>query len=99
SLEPPDMTRFVETIRSLHTAFGARRRILTPAELRKRQEIRRSVHVKHNLAAGHRLSLSDLDYRRPGHGIPPSEVDRLVGRRLLRDKSAGERLEWSDLEE
>jgi sialic acid synthase SpsE len=97
SLEPPDMARFVETMRSLHVAFGAHRRVLGPADLKRREAIRRSIHVRRDLAPGQILSLDDFDYRRPGHGIAPSEVDRLVGRRLARPKTAGDLLHWNDL--
>jgi sialic acid synthase SpsE len=44
------------------------------------------------------LGPGDLDYRRPGKGIPPSEAERLIGRALRVAKAAGERLDWADIE-
>jgi sialic acid synthase SpsE len=43
------------------------------------------------------LSEEDFDYRRPGFGIAPDQIDRLVGRALAAGKKAGEAFAWSDL--
>ena len=49
-------------------------------------------------AAGHELRAEDLGFKRPGTGIPPFEVDRMVGRRARRDLVEGTVLDESDLE-
>ncbi|MGF1631592.1 MAG: N-acetylneuraminate synthase family protein [Kiloniellaceae bacterium] len=98
SIEPAEMARFITVIRDLETALGSPRRIMNPAEIGRRNAIRRSIHLRQDCAAGSVLSLADLEFRRPGTGIPPSETDRLIGKTLRVAKSAGERLGWSDLE-
>lgn len=98
SIEPQDMARFITAIRDLETAMGSARRVMSPTEVERRNANRRSIHLSRDLAAGSALTLEDLDFRRPGHGIPPSEADRLVGSALNVAKTAGERLNWSDLD-
>lgn len=97
SLEPQDMGRFVEMIREMEVALGGTRRILSDAERKKRDAVRRSLHVARDLPAGHVLSEADLDYRRPGTGIPPDRLAEVLSRPLTREKNSGQRLEWGDL--
>ena len=98
SLEPADMARFIQTIRDVETALGQPRRVLTDAEKIRRIAARRSLHALHDLPAGHTLTEADIDYRRPGFGIPPDRLDEVLGRRLRTALSAGQRIEWRDLE-
>ena len=97
SLEPSDMEGFVQTIREIEMAMGSPRRAFPPKEAARRRAHRRSIHLRQDLTAGHQLDIADLDFRRPGHGIPPSETDRVLGRTLSVDKKGGERLEWNDM--
>lgn len=97
SLEPAEMQKFVQVIRDVEIALGTTRRIMAPAELERRKLMRRSIHLLADLEPGHVLSADDFDYRRPGDGIPPTEVDALIGRTLATRKRTGDRLEWADL--
>lgn len=97
SLEPQDMKRFVEVIREMEIALGNPRRIFTNEERKKRMAIRRSLHVASDLSSGHVLSEADIDYRRPGTGIPPDRLNEVLGRKLMTKKLKGERIEWTDL--
>jgi N,N'-diacetyllegionaminate synthase len=97
SLEARDIDRFVGVIRDLEAAFGNPRRILHEAEACKRDMVRRSIFVARDLAAGQTISLADLDFRRPGTGIPPSEAKRVAGKALATPKRAGEMLRYEDL--
>lgn len=97
SLEPKDMRRFVEVIREMEVALGSSRRVYTNEERKKRMAVRRSIHVSSDLVSGHIITEKDIDYRRPGTGIPPDRLSEVVGRKLLTDKSKGGRIEWSDL--
>jgi sialic acid synthase SpsE len=98
SIEPAEMARFIEVIRDLETAMGGPRRMMSKAEVEKRNANRRSIHLRRDLAAGAVLAFEDFDFRRPGYGIAPSETDRLLGKRLRSAKVAGARLEWADLD-
>ena len=96
SIEPAEMQAFMQSIRDLETAMGANRRMMTPVEAEKRMALRRSVHVRRDLPAGHVLQPEDVDYRRPGFGLPPSEAERLIGKSLAHPVTAGKALSWSD---
>ena len=96
SLEPQDMGDFIRIIRDMEIAMGSSRRLMHAEELEKRNLARRSVSARTDLAAGHVVAEPDLDYRRPGYGIPPNEVDRVIGRTLRISKNGGEPFAWTD---
>ena len=97
SIEGEDIPRFVGVMRGLETAFGSPRRIMHPEEIRKRDMVRRSIFIKREMRAGETLAIADLEFRRPGIGIPPSETGRVLGRSLATRKSAGQMLRYEDL--
>jgi sialic acid synthase SpsE len=98
SLEPSEMTQFVQIIRNLETALGHPRRFMSEAERQKRLAARRSCFYQKTLQKGERLTEEVIDYRRPGYGIPPREVTKLIGSRVRRDCPEGKQIEWTDLE-
>ena len=97
SLEPQDMRRFVEVIREIEVALGNSRRVLSDEERKKRNAIRRSLHIARDLPVGHILREEDIDYRRPGTGITPEKLSEVLFRPLTVNKTAGQRLELGDL--
>jgi sialic acid synthase SpsE len=97
SLEGTEIAGFVRAIRDVEAAFGSPRRVMQEAEIKKRDLVRRSIFLKRAVRAGETLRAEDLDYRRPGTGIAPTEVGRVLGRKLAADKPAGEMLRFEDL--
>jgi N-acetylneuraminate synthase len=78
-------------------ALGHSERIVGAAELEKRKAFRRRAVARQDLRKGSRMRAEDLEFKRPGTGIGPDQIDSVVGRTLLRDVGAEEELEWSDL--
>jgi len=97
SLEPADMARFVTLVKELHQAFGTPRRLLTGEEREKRKAVRRSAFLKENAKAGTALRDLPIEYRRPGFGIGPDQIEMLGDSRLAADRPAGHRLSVGDL--
>ena len=97
SLEPADMTTFVRAVRDLEQALGATRKRLSDVELRNRAAIRRSAHLTRAARKGEALSTELVEFRRPGHGIGPHEIDTFVGAVFARDMQAGEIVRPADL--
>jgi N-acetylneuraminate synthase len=52
-----------------------------------------------SLPAGTVLTRDMLTYKKPGTGIPPNNIDAVIGRRLRRDVSPEHILRWQDLDE
>jgi len=60
---------------------------------------RRSIYVVADVAAGTPLERGHLAVIRPGHGLAPRELGRLVGRIARRDLRRGEPTSWDMLED
>jgi N,N'-diacetyllegionaminate synthase len=91
------MSAFMRAVRDLETALGASRKRLSDAELEKRAAIRRSAHLNRAATQGETLQMDSLEFRRPGHGIGPHEIEPYLGSRFTRDMKAGEIVRPGDL--
>jgi sialic acid synthase SpsE len=99
SLEPGEMEGFVQVIRDVETALGRSRRVLHPEERERRKIGRRSAFLKQAVRQGSKVTLDDIEFRRPGYGIAPDVMESLIGLSYARDLTAGHRLSLSDLEQ
>lgn len=97
SLEPGEMNQFIKTIRDLETAMGCPRRILHPEEREKRKNIRRSAFLKHDVKKGSKVSIEDIEFRRPGHGIPPNVMESLCNLYYAEDLEKNHQLYMSEM--
>ena len=97
SLEPPDIFNFVKTIRDVEMAMGNTRRVIQAGELPKRNSVRRSAFLARNVKAGKKIVMDDIEWRRPGHGIPPSMFLQIEGMIYSRDLTKSHLLSLSDL--
>lgn len=95
SLEPNQLRPFVDTIRDVELAMAQNN--LTKKDKVKRDLIRRSIFLNKKLPKGHQIKESDLTYRRPGHGIQPDSLDKVLGKKLKYEKSSEEMLVLEDL--
>ncbi len=96
-----DAARFAEYVRLAHRAFamlGSRTKLVQDIERDVRSVSRQSLTTTRSLKAGHTLAKSDLTIKRPGTGLPPWAVDRILGRRLSRDVEADMPLMESEVE-
>jgi len=98
SLEPAELTALVRGVRAIEAALGDGVKRPMPSEIDTRAVARRSLVAARALPAGHRLSRADVAIKRPGTGIPPAELERVLGRRLTRALAADELLDWTALE-
>jgi N-acetylneuraminate synthase len=58
----------------------------------------RSLVARVALPAGTVLRAGDLAVKKPGTGMPPADLERVVGRRLRRDVGEDDLLRWEDLD-
>jgi N,N'-diacetyllegionaminate synthase len=97
SLEPDQLCALVRQIRDVEVALGSDVKAPTASELPVRDLVRRSVTTVRSLAAGATVGKDDVTLMRPGTGIPPVDLEKVIGRKSARNISAGETLTWSDI--
>lgn len=97
SATPEELKAIVEEGRNIFTALGTSVRAISQAENMKKNSFRRRIVLKKSVCKGSRLQADDLDYKRPGNGIHPSEVKYVLGRSVARDLKEDDELDWRDL--
>jgi sialic acid synthase SpsE len=103
SLEESDLAEYVALARAAagtrpDEPLVAEKRVL-PIEEDVRRVSRQSLVTTRALALGERLTRGDLTCKRPGTGIPPFELDRVLGKTIARAVEADSPLQASDLAE
>ena len=98
SMDPEELTDLVSNVRRLEASMGSASLTPTSGEVEMRRADRRSIVINRDLAAGYILSESDIRYQRPGDGLMPYEIDRVVGRALAQDLAANTLLSLDHLE-
>ncbi len=98
SADPTQMRDLVRHIRAIEQALGDGKKIHRPSEAAMRLMARRSCHLRVAVPAGHVIREQDLIMLRPGTGLSPAELPRVVGRRTTRALSAGSILAEDSIE-
>jgi pseudaminic acid synthase len=93
SLEPAEMRALVEGTEHAHASLGEVRYGGSRAESGSRM-FRRSLYVTRDVRAGEPLTRDNVRAIRPGHGLPPRELERVLGMRTARDAARGTALTW-----
>ena len=85
SLEPQELKEMVAAIRNIELALaGSGLKTPSDSEIKNISIARKSIHTGRALEAGHVITLTDLVMKRPGTGISPMQIDRVVGKELKR---------------
>jgi N,N'-diacetyllegionaminate synthase len=98
SLETGPFGEMVRRIRQVELALGTGTKEPRPDELAVRAAVRRSVVLLRDVDAGAVITANDVELLRPGTGIPPADLDRVIGARARRPLAAGALPTWEDLE-
>jgi len=97
SVDPAELAELVRICKQAAVLLGSETLGCVPSEEPARANARRSLVARHDLLKGDAIEESGLSCKRPGSGISAAEIDTVIGRRLARDISADEIIQWSDL--
>lgn len=98
SLEPNELKEMVRAIRNVERALGSSSKQPTEAEKKIMLVARKSIHLANDLPKGHILSAADLVMKRPGDGISPMDMEKILGKKLKADLNAEHKLLWEEVE-
>ena len=98
SLEPNELKEMITAIRQISVALGDGVKQPQVCELNAIETVRKSVTAIQNLNAGTVIDKKMLTIMRPGTGIKPDQIDQLIGKKLLKNISAGAPLSWRHFE-
>jgi len=98
SLEPEELKQMVKAIRDIERAMGDVIKRPTKGEEEIKKVARRSIVAKVDIPEGAIIAEDMLDVKRPGTGIEPRYLERIVGKRAKRCIKGGELINWEILE-
>lgn len=85
SLEPDELAALVRGVRRVEAALGHGRKEPAASELNTAAAARRSLVAARPIRAGSELTRDVITVKRPGTGLPPAMLARVVGRRAKQD--------------
>ena len=97
SADPTEMRRLAVAVRSFDAVLGDGQKGEQIADRSMAAAVRRSIVAARDLPVGAMLAMADLDFVRPGGGIPPSGLTRVLGKTLRRGVSRHAVLDFRDL--
>jgi pseudaminic acid synthase len=87
SLEPPELAALCRGVRTAHEALGQVNYGLKSSE-QGNVKFRRSLYFVKDLKAGERITVDAVRSVRPGYGLPPKHLERVIGSRVVGDVRA-----------
>ncbi|HMS62069.1 MAG TPA: N-acetylneuraminate synthase family protein [Solirubrobacteraceae bacterium] len=84
SLEPQGLRKMVRDLRRLRVAVGDGEKRSYQSEAGPLEKMSKKLVAARDLPQGHVLGPDDIATRSPGDGLPPYEIDRVLGKVLLR---------------
>jgi len=99
SLEPVGMRKLVRDLHRARVAIGDGVKRMLACEARPISRMGKKLVAARDLPVGHWLTEADIALKSPNDGLPPYELNRVVGRKTLRPLQADENICFEDLVE
>ena len=97
SMSLDELPRFKKSLRNIFNAIGTPTLEL-PKEAKKFYSYRRSLYVVKDIKKGDYISHENIKSIRPGFGMEPKELKNIIGCRVNKDVSKGEKVIWDFIE-
>ncbi len=93
SLEPQEFKAMVEAVRTVEKALGNVSYGVNEKEAKSRI-FRRSLFVVEDVKAGEEFTNQNVRSIRPGNGLPPKNLEKVLGRKARQDIKRGTPVSW-----
>jgi sugar phosphate isomerase/epimerase len=95
---PAEWKEMVANIRMLEKSLGSKKEV-NQSEIQNREVFAKSAVAVKSLKKGHILQADDVDFKAPGKGLFPHEIDAFYGMALKQDISRGFYIANTDFEQ
>lgn len=85
SILPKDLKILKNRCKLINNAMGSGKKSVLSCEVKARKFARRSIVSKYKLKKNHKIQLKDLDFKRPGTGLNPKEIKKILGKKLRKN--------------
>ncbi|MDO8579990.1 MAG: N-acetylneuraminate synthase [Candidatus Omnitrophota bacterium] len=94
SLEPREFKQMVDAIRHVEQGLGTGIKKPTAEELKNLSVARKSLIAARDLEVGETIAFDDIVIKRPGNGIPPKEMSKVLGSKVKKSIKQDELIQW-----
>ena len=94
SLEPEEMASLVTETERAWQSLGDIQYGATSSEI-KSMSYRRSLYITEDMQAGDTFTKDNLRAIRPGKGLPPKFIDKLLGKKINMNTAKGTAMNWN----
>ena len=91
------MRKMVRDLRRTYQALGTGEKKFYPSERDARRKMGKSIVLKSDIEAGTVLTADLLGFKSPGDGIPPSELDHVLGKTTVQALKTDDIVLWQHL--
>ena len=95
--DPDEFKMLVKNIRQIEKMLGSEKKEQVSCEKDAVVWALKSLVAARNLPASHVVVTDDLVAKRPGSGLPPNQIDKIVGKKLNRAIKKNERVDLEDV--
>tara|TARA_B110000259_G_scaffold181622_1_gene223961 strand:+ start:93 stop:1136 length:1044 start_codon:yes stop_codon:yes gene_type:complete len=95
--EPVDMQKLVAESLIAFNSLGTEKRSLSKKEFDQRRKMRRSIFTREVLKKNEKITIKKIILRRPGEGIPPDKVSKILGKKTKKKIDKNSLLKISDI--
>ena len=79
SLNPDELQKTIKIIKQTETSLGVFKKQVLSCEIENRKKLKKSLVAKENISKGTKLTYDLITSKRPGTGISPSDIEKVVG--------------------
>jgi N,N'-diacetyllegionaminate synthase len=92
-----EFKELVQKTRNIEKSIGIPRTKPYSSEIKFKNIMRVSIGTSKNIKSGTKITKSMLTYFRPGTGIPPTMIDKIIGLKINQDVEKGIHIKWNML--
>ena len=97
SLEIDEFEEMIKLVREAEIIYGTSKRKYNKSETNVKEASRKSITVKKNIKKNEIITMSKITFKRPGNGISPLEIDKIINKKLKKNVLKNNQLKWDDI--
>lgn len=99
ALEPDDLINTIRAIRDAELALGNSRKEVLESEKENRIKLRKSIVSILEIKKNQIISVDMISFKRPGHGMCPGDLNKIIGKKALTNIPIGTVLKHEMIDE
>ena len=96
-MEIDEFKKFVKKIRDLEAILGLEEKVFTKDEINVRNVARKSIVTARKIYKDQKLKVKDFVFKRPGNGISPLKLKKIIGRFSIKNIEKDKVLKITDI--